>query len=200
MKGRCAALLAGVALCSAAAGAVAGDDAAERERIAVEARFVEREQGCARQFVVTACVEEARREQRAALASLRQQQTALDEAQRLQRANARLDKLAKPHVTPPQPPAAPREPRAGHPPADTSLAVPAAADSPSLHGPRPHKSVAPNDPVTRSTEAVARQAAFAARIQAAQAHRNAVEKRQAERSKKARVARPLPAPANAGTP
>jgi hypothetical protein len=202
------------ALLTVAQAATADDDAAERaritaERAAVEARLVERERECATRFVVTACVEDAQREQRAALASLRQQQALLDEAQRKQRAAERLDRLLKPRENEPRSPAAKREARearAARSPSEASLAASAAQPKPSppvrpRKGGAPHDANNPIDPIARQTQEAARQADFAARGQAAQAHRTAVEQRQVERlKKKGRVAHPLPVPASAATP
>jgi colicin import membrane protein len=185
----------------------AGDDATERariatERAAVEARFVERERECATRFVVTACVEDARREQRAELASLRQQQAVLDEAQRKQRAAERVDKLSKPRADEARPPttSATRDARMARPPAEASPADPARQPKPPQPA-RPRKAVVPKEANDRPAQEAARQAEFAARTQAAQAHRVAVEQRQAERlKKKGRIAQPLPVPASAVAP
>ena len=60
-------------------------DAAVRERITreradVQAGFARRQRECAERFAVTACIDAARSEQRAALARLRDQELGLDEA------------------------------------------------------------------------------------------------------------------------
>ena len=215
MKGWRGALLL-VMLMSVAQRVAAADDAAERvritaERAAVAARFAERERECASRFVVTACVEDAQREQRAALASLRQQQTLLDETQRKQRGAERLHRLSRPRADGPQTPATAatreardaREARAARLPTEASLAASGPERKPSQTV-RPHKGGAPNNPndaIDRQTQEAERQAEFAARTQAAQAHRTAVEQHQAERlKKKGRVAHPLPLPASAAAP
>ncbi len=220
LRGRSGVLLLAM-LMSAGQVTAANDDVADRaritaERAAVEARFAEREHECASRFVVTACVEDARREQRAALASLRQQQTLLDEAQRKQRAAERLDRLSKPRGSAAQQPASSakreahearqsrqaRAARAAPPPNEASLAASGPERKPSQTA-RPLKGGAPSaplDPVNRQTREAARQADSASRTQAAQAHRSAVEQRQAERLKKGRVTHPLPVPASAATP
>jgi colicin import membrane protein len=74
------------------------DAAAERARIAQERaaageRLREQEKACATRFVVTSCVEAARREHRETLAPLKQQEFLLDDAQRQQRAAQRRAQL-----------------------------------------------------------------------------------------------------------
>ena len=64
-----------------------------REREQVQARFAERERECKQRFVVTRCIEEARRERRASLERLRRQEEVIDEAQRKQRAAERIDEI-----------------------------------------------------------------------------------------------------------
>ena len=212
MRSRRGALLLAM-LTSVAEGVAADDDAVERmritaERSAVEARFAERERECATRFVVTACVEEAQRELRAALASLRQQQTLLDEAQRKQRAAERLRGLSKPRANEAKQPVASARRETPEASAARSLSEPSLAASAPARRPlqpaRPRKGGAPINPINpieRQTQEAARQADFAARTQAAQAHRAAVEQRQAERlKKKGRVAHPLPVPASAVAP
>jgi len=91
----------GVALCCRVAAAAAADDpAAQRQRIAQEraaaavahqARVAE----CEQRFVVTSCVKASQRALRDALDRLRQQQMALDEAQRKQRAAERVDAISR---------------------------------------------------------------------------------------------------------
>ncbi|MFY7941373.1 MAG: hypothetical protein ACOVOX_10740 [Burkholderiaceae bacterium] len=74
------------------------DAAAERTRIAQERstadqRFLEQEKACAARFVVTSCVEAARKAHRDAIAPLRQQEILLDDAQRQERAAQRRAQL-----------------------------------------------------------------------------------------------------------
>jgi colicin import membrane protein len=186
----------------------ADDDSAERtritaERAAVEARFAERERECASRFVVTACVEEAQREQRAALTALRQQQSLLDEAQRKQRAAERLDRLSKPHKNEPQAheAAAPRVARQARAASLLNEPLPQPKASKAARPRKPETLKVPVDPLARRAREAGRQADFAARTQAAQAHRQAVEQRQAERlKKKGSAAQPLPLPAGAAAP
>jgi colicin import membrane protein len=165
---------------------------AERARIATErataeATLAQRERECSTRFVVTACVEEARTAYRATIASLRREQAVLDETERRQRAAERQQRLsAKEDAAVPPTPRAPRVARAARPllQADDAASAPAPA-------------ARPDD---KKSEEAARAAAYAARIEAAQAHRAAVERRNAEREKKGKKAQPLPLPASATTP
>jgi hypothetical protein len=76
----------------------AATEMAERERIRtereqVEATYRRRETDCRQRFVVTPCLEDARRDRRQANDRLRQQLEVLDEAQRKQRAAQRIDEI-----------------------------------------------------------------------------------------------------------
>jgi len=164
------------------------DDQADREQIqkkreTIEAQHAQREQACRQQFVVTPCLEKARTDKQNALRPLSVQEQALDEAKRRERAQAQVQRLSekaqaaqerdKPEL--PQPPKAPQvaEPKAIRP------------SSP--------KASAPD----RSAIEKRQREAFEARQREIQAHREMVEKRNAERAaKKAPV--PLPLPASAG--
>lgn len=93
----CAAALAAACLSPAA---LAQDAADERKRIdaeqaAAEARYREREAACRKQFVVTACVNEAKAERRTVLERLRGERLLLDEQARKQRAADRLAEMEK---------------------------------------------------------------------------------------------------------
>ena len=102
VRGACSrwpALLAACTLLAAVPARAADRDDAERSRIAserasVEATFAARERECRERFVVTSCVEQARRERRRGLDALRARQLLLDEARRRERAAERRDELA----------------------------------------------------------------------------------------------------------
>lgn len=79
--------------------AAGADDTAERgriaaERAAAEARFIAREQECRQRFVVSDCVDQARRERRDALDALRARLLPLDEARRRERSAERSAEIA----------------------------------------------------------------------------------------------------------
>jgi hypothetical protein len=92
-------LLLFLALAAGAAHAVSPEeDRAERQRIAAEraqaeTAYAQREQACRERFVVTSCVDEAKRERRRTLERLRQQEAVLDEGLRKQRAAERLEDI-----------------------------------------------------------------------------------------------------------
>jgi len=168
------------------------DDAAERARIAREraeaqARFEQRQRECAQRFAVTHCVEEARAEHRQALLQLRQQEGVLDEAQRKQRAAARLAAIEEKRR-------AEREraalPRAERQPAPLELKPPPRQPAASA---RP-ASVPASDPDAAVREQRKR-ARFEARQRDAQVHREEAERRSAERESKGKAGAPLPDPA-----
>ena len=89
-----------VALAVEPAGAEAARVAAERaeiqaERNRLEAQFDAEKADCAGRFAVTACLDDVRERRRAALEGPRMRALALDDAERLRRAAARRDALAR---------------------------------------------------------------------------------------------------------
>jgi len=70
-------------------------DRLSTERAAIEARFATRERECRKRFVVTSCVDDARRDRRQALDQLRSRQLAVDEARRRERTAQRRAELAE---------------------------------------------------------------------------------------------------------
>lgn len=184
----------------------------ERERANVESVFVERERACQNRFAVTACVDEARRERRDALALLRRQEALLDEGQRKERAAQRMqeirDKVSSSDAQ--QRDMAGREPReAARKPAEFA----SAASTPAQREPATAKQrkTAP-EPATHSAKPVARSTAdraaqearskerFKASQEAAAEHRAAVERRNAQRADKGKAASPLPTSPGASAP
>jgi hypothetical protein len=174
--------------CALVAGARAGQGAdtdAQRERIArereaIEARYRAEQARCTAQFVVTACVDSAKAERRRQLEPLDRELAALDEMERKRRAAerlARIEEKARERAARPAPVLrAPRVPRAP-PAAAPSATASSPPSSPRVAAPRPDA-----------------QAAYERRLREAQAHREAVEKRNEERAKKKPPAAPLPAP------
>ena len=208
-------LLFGACLAGAVAHAQAPEDAgAERERIArdraaVQALFAEREAACQTRFAVTDCVNEAKTQRREALAPLRRQAVALDDAQRQQRAAQRLEdvrnkagsvQVREREVVVRDPPAAARKPVAA-PPAEAASAP--VRDVKRKPAPRRTTARAPaqlKPEAERRAQEAAALARIEARKQAAQAHREAVEQRNAERAARGKRAAPLPVPASAAVP
>lgn len=176
------------------------------ERAAVEVRYVEREAACQQRFAVTDCVNDAKKERRDALAPLRRLGAAIDDAQRKQRAAQRREDVRRKvdnaqtrerEVVVREAPAAARLPAAA-PPAEAGSAPQRKARE-ATPKPAPRRVTArtapelPTDAERRAREADA-QARIAARKQAAQAHREAVENRNAQRALSGKQADPLPVP------
>ena len=164
------------------------DDSAQRERIvaeraAAEATFAERARDCRERFAVSACLLGAQRDRSAALAKLRRQELLLDEALRKQRAAERIGAIGA------------KTARPSNEAREIKVRAPRAAESP----PSPHLA-ASAVAIDRKAQEAARKAAFEARHRAAQAHRDAAAQREAERIKKGKAAKPLPAPASAPAP
>ena len=184
--------------------ALAATAPAQRERIAAEraaaiARFTEQERACQAHFVVTACVEALQREQRTTLTRLHRQELQLDEAQRREAAAARLGAIRGRMAA-----QAARD-------RDAASAV-AAGTAPEEHPPslaparRPADTGLPHpgahDASTQDRRAFEERnrAEFDARVRAAQAHREAVARRNAQRAAQGKVAPPLPMPSGASAP
>lgn len=188
-----------VALLSTLVGmAHAAEGSAERERIATEraaakARLAEQERSCREQFVVTACVEAAQREERATLTRLRRAEQVLDDAQRREAAARRRQSI--------------QERGAGQ-----AARASAAAASEPQHRTEPRPAPAPHPvlpargepaPVDQGARRAAEQrneAEFNDRARAARAHRDEVEKRNAARAASGKAAAPLAAPSGASAP
>ena len=96
-RGRLAALVASAALAGAAAAASADDTERQHiatERAAAEARYAARERECRERFVVTSCVDDAKRERRQEVDALKARQLRVDEAKRRARTDERRAELA----------------------------------------------------------------------------------------------------------
>ncbi|MEQ1683455.1 MAG: hypothetical protein ABL916_07375 [Burkholderiaceae bacterium] len=184
-------LLACAAPCALGAGVGTASQERARissERAAAQAAFVSRERDCQNSFVVTSCVETARRDLREVMLRLRRQEAVLDEMQRRERAAQRLETIRnRPAAAEPAPrQASAPEPRAAKP--DTPRVRAHAAPVPKLSAQERQKA-----------EALSEQK-FEAASQAASARRAAVEKRIAERADSGKKAAPLPVPAGASAP
>ena len=182
--------IAGAGVSAFAAGAaptvVQAQAGSDRERIASEraaatARLAEQERVCRTQFVVTACVDAAQREFRVTQARLRREELALDEA-------ARRAAAAQASQPADAGPAVPRE-GARRMPSPNAPAAPA-----------PIRSRRASSAEDQRAEELRNEAALEARVRAAQAHRAAVERRNAERAARGKVAAPLPMPSAASAP
>ncbi len=177
--------------CAGSARADGGHDRIATERAAADDRLAAQERECATRFIVAACVEDARTAHRATLARLRQQQLQIDEARRREAAAARRKAVAERVEA--------QQARASEAPAEApSVRVrrqapePAPAiRTPEAALPRPIAGdVAGAD---RATLERRNEARFDARARAAQAHRDEVARRNAQREAQGKVAPPLPA-------
>jgi hypothetical protein len=193
----------GMCLCLAGvvAQANAGGSEAARiraERAAAQSQFETQQRECAARFAVNACVDEARKQRRDSLAALKRRQMALDEAERQQRsakrqadlrakleaqAARRRDGEAAPVVSTRKPREAKRAATTAAAAAPTRLPAPAG--------------LASSDPAEREQRSLNQKR----KLEAAQQHREAVKKRNAERIAKGKpAAAPLPVPSAASIP
>jgi colicin import membrane protein len=169
-------------------GLARADDEAERAQIkqkreAVETRYTEQQETCRKRFVVTSCLEKARADRLEGLKVLRAQEAELDDAVRRERARAQAERVAekakqaesRDRPKPAQPPKEPRTPK------PKEVKPPKAKASAS----------------DRSAEEQRQREAFEARQREIKAHREEIEKRNAERKP---PPRPLPVPASADLP
>jgi colicin import membrane protein len=194
------------ALASAAAPSLATTSAAtERERIAreradVQAAFVKQEAACQDRFVVTPCVDAARKAERDALARLRRQEVLLDEQARKQRAAERAQAIRN-NISA-------DEARRRDESVAATASAPVRVERAELAETPGHAERARELPVAeRPTDVTVRRATeqehierFEADRRAIQAHRDAVEQRNAKRAASGKIAAPLPVPAGASAP
>lgn len=184
--------LVGLLLCGATLATPArAEEAAERERIARERsearlRLEQAQRGCQQRFVVTACVDAARAEHRQTMMRLRREEAVLDEAQRRQRAAARLSAIEEKQ----------RAERAR----DAQGVAPPAETAPTTKMPRQAKVRSrPAAPAAsaadRGAEEQRKRSRYEERQRAAQAHREQAQQRRAQREKAGRTSAPLPDPA-----
>ncbi len=164
------------------------------QRQAIEADYAAREQACLKQFVVTPCVEKVRLEKMDALEGIRQRENALEDAARLKRAQAQEQRLADK--------AAERAAVAASGPTDDATSTPRRPPKSSkvgknsaeqgLHLPKT-KPAPPAD--ERAAEEQRKRAEFEDRQREIKAHREAIERRNAERAaRKKTPPAPLPVP------
>nr|HET7858960.1 hypothetical protein [Caldimonas sp.] len=203
--------LAALALAAAAPVAVQAADGDERARIAserteVEKRYAERERECRERFVVTSCVDDAKRERRKSLDALRARELKLDEDTRRARTEARRAELAAKAAEDARRDqerarAASAPPRTGRP----FEAHPAASNAArSEHAPRDRPLSAAErlgiHPTQRGSEAERREreaasrASYEARQRQAAEHRREVEERNAKRLQEHPASPSLPTP------
>jgi hypothetical protein len=178
----------------------AQSEAAQRQQIQqqrqqIEADSAKRQLACRDQFVVTGCLEKARIDKQEALHLLRERELAMDAAKREQRATEQAARVADKAQA-----AAQKESQASAPAGAEEAALaasrpqkpPRKASSIDKNKPRPSSSAASHS----ASEEQHKRDQFNARQREIQAHREAVEQRNAKRSAQ-RQAKPLPVPAGA---
>ncbi len=177
-------------------GGAHADAAAERERIETERRLIEvafadEESACLRRFVVTPCIEAVQARRREALAPLRHQELLLDEAERRQRAAARLQGIeARRAAVAARPAAVDVVPASGADGVPVAPNLPASAAA-AVPVPAPHDRRA-------ASEAAARRAAAAQRRRdAAAADRARIAGREAQQQGQRSAPLPVPSAASA---
>ena len=166
------------------------------QRAAANAALAEKERGCRSEFMVAACLDAAREDHQRVLTRLRNEELTLDDAQRKESAARRrqglLEKAAARDAK-----RGSAEPTAAHAASQAAL-PPAWTDADAVVRPRDRPAVAGK--ANRAAFEEENKAQFEARAKSAQAHREAVEQRNAERAAKGKKANPLPVSAAASAP
>ena len=190
-----AALQGGVARVVAQAPA---DDASQRaeiraQRDAADALYREREQACTKQFVVSSCIEAARKQRHDTLKQLDARQTALDDARRDARAAQRRAEIASK-----QSGEEARERGARAAERSAEAASGGAIRSSTPHTPAasmPAREAKPRpSPQQRAADEARARNAYALKQLQAEARRKDAERRNAEHARKTKTAAPLPVP------
>lgn len=214
MKQFFALLLATVA-CSFVGAEEPAATAAERKRIAMErsqaeAAFAVEEKACYGRFAVNDCIDEARARRRGLLSGLRKQEIVLDDAERKQKSQERLREIEQRSSPENERAAAERRARAvadqqereaesaekaAKRATSTGGSTPLAGNAPSA---QPRRKMQVGKPEkkeqteARNIDAAAKARAHRERTDEAQARKDRIEKREAQRTKPA--SKPLPTP------
>jgi len=161
------------------------------ERQAAESRYAAEEAECQQRFIVTSCVDDVRLRRRVALAGLRQQEHALDDAERRARAAERQQAVERKSAE------AASRPAASAPPPNLRLRAAASAAS----GASGASATVPSEPAGRkgpgpeaARDAARRASAAEQRRLIAEAGRARIAAREAERVARGKPAAPLPLP------
>ena len=202
--------LAALAIAASAPVSALAADGGERARIAseraeVEKRYADRERECRGRFVVTSCVDDAKRDRRKSLDALRARELKLDEETRRARTEARRAELAakaaedarRDQARAASAPARSGKPFETHPPASgAARSEHEARDRPLTAADRLgiHPTVRGSEAERREREAASR-ASFEARQREAAEHRREVEERNVKRLQEHPASPSLPTPA-----
>jgi hypothetical protein len=163
-------------------------------RDAAEATYKRKQAECAARFVVTSCVEDARREQRETLSKLRHRETELSDAERKERTAERRQEIADNAKRDRE-----RQKEASVPEKRDQLRQQSEPRVTVRPAPRPSSRAASGSlgvgmSSERPVDEAKNRADFEARQKAAAEHREAVEQRNLERTQKGKIAAPLPTP------
>jgi hypothetical protein len=172
-----------------------------RERVDVQGAFKKQEAACQERFVVTPCIEAARKTERDALARLRRQEVLLDEQARKQRAAERAQAIRS-NISADE---ARRREESAATTASAPVRVeraelaetPARVDRAQRELPVPERRM---DEATRRAAEQQHSERYDADRRAVQMHREAVEQRNAKRMVSGKAAAPLPVPSGASAP
>ena len=164
------------------------------ERAAANARLTEQERACEEKFVVSACLESARKEHRATLARLRRAELVLDDGERREAAARRRQSILEKASAQ----AARASDAASVSPRQSPRATPVPNPPAPAHAGGPDRSTVLSADQQATEER--NRANFEARARAAQAHRESVERRNAQREANGNAAAPLPVPPGASAP
>lgn len=163
-------------------------------RAAANAALAEKERACRSEFMVAACLDAAREDHQRVLTRLRNEELTLNDAQRKESAARRRQGLLEK--------AAARDAKRGSAAPTVahaaSQAASASARTDAVDRPRDRPAVAGK--ANRAAFEEENKAQFEARAKSAQAHREAVEQRNAERAAKGKKANPLPVSAAVSAP
>ena len=178
------------AIATTPAQAAAEHERIARERAEVTATYNKQEAACLEGFVVTPCLEAARKAQRDGLARLRRQEVLLDEEQRKARAAQRMQSIQNNQEAQSQRPTAPTPPGAAASKAERMPAPP----SNTLEERRAAAAEREREAKLRRGQEAGNVERYEQRQREAEAHRREVEERNAKRKASGKKSAPLPVP------
>lgn len=165
-----------------------------KERAAAQARQAEEEAVCRKSFAVNDCLDRTRRRWQPVLADLRRQEVVINDADRKQRSAAQQRKIEEKNSPQSQEEAAQRRARAlaEHEERQSRAAAKASGPAPAGKPRDPQDAGERKGPDVTPDQAAANAQAHARRLEEAQARKDRVRQRQADRSKPAASALPVP--------
>lgn len=165
-----------------------------KERSAAQARQAEEEAVCRKSFAVTDCLDRTRRRWQPVLADLRRQEVVINDADRKQRSAAQQRKIEEKNSPQAQEEAAQRRAQAlaDHEERQSRAAAKVGGPAPAGKPRDPQDAGERKGPDLTPDQAAANAQAHARRLEEAQARKERVRQRQADRSKPAASALPVP--------